>query len=110
MAIPGREMGRGALSGLPLWGGVRRWRYRHPVPSELHPKVSLHAAYAFTNAALRRYFTSESPEVCDRLAGWIAEYVIERAIDGHFGYFKLVLDLVDGKLHRTAETEWTFES
>ena len=28
---------------------------------------------------------------------------------GHFGYFKLVLDLVDGKLRPTAEDEMTFE-
>ena len=27
---------------------------------------------------------------------------------GHSGQFKLVLDLVDGKLHRTAEGEMTF--
>jgi hypothetical protein len=40
---------------------------------------------------------------------WIAEFIIERAMSGHFGYFKLVLDLVDGKLHRTAEDEMTFE-
>jgi hypothetical protein len=57
---------------------------------------------------LGAYFTSESREGRDRLAGRIAEYVIERAIAGHFGYFKLVLDLVDGKLHRTAEDEMTF--
>ena len=34
-------------------GRVRRWRYRHPLPSELHVKVSLHAAQAFTNAPRR---------------------------------------------------------
>jgi hypothetical protein len=54
------------------------------------------------------YLSSDSREVCDRLASRIAEYVIERASAGHFGYFKLVLDLVDGKLHRTAEDEMTF--
>jgi hypothetical protein len=58
---------------------------------------------------LRAYLASESREVCDRLAGRIAEFVIEKAIAGHFGYFKLVLDLVDGKLYRTAEDEMTFE-
>jgi hypothetical protein len=58
---------------------------------------------------LGAYFTSESREGRDRLAGRIAEYVIERAIAGHFGYFKLVLDRVDGKLHRTAEDEMSFE-
>jgi hypothetical protein len=58
---------------------------------------------------LRAYFTSDSSEVCDRLAGRIAEFVIEKAIAGHFGYFKLVLDFVDGKLYQTAEDEMTFE-
>jgi hypothetical protein len=57
---------------------------------------------------LRAYLTSESREVCDRLAGRIAEFILEKSMDGHFGYFKLVLDLVDGKLHRTAEDEMTF--
>jgi hypothetical protein len=46
----------------------------------------------------------------DRNARRIAEYVIERAIAGHFGYFKLLLDMVDGKLHQTAESEETFET
>jgi hypothetical protein len=45
-----------------------------------------------------------------RHAGWIAEFGIEKAMSGRFGYFKLVLDMVDGKLHRTAEEEWTFEA
>ena len=32
-----------------------------------------------------------------------------KAIAGHFGYFQLVLDMVDGKIHPTAEDEMTFE-
>jgi hypothetical protein len=40
----------------------------------------------------------------------LVEYVIDRATDGHLGFFKLVLDLVDGKLHKTAGSECTFES
>jgi hypothetical protein len=43
----------GSPWGLPPRGRVRRWRYRHPLPSELHVKVSLHAAQAFTNAPRR---------------------------------------------------------
>jgi hypothetical protein len=58
---------------------------------------------------LRAYLASDSPEVCERLARRIAEFILEKSMDGHFGYFKLVLDLVDGKLHRTAEDEMTFE-
>jgi hypothetical protein len=62
-----------------------------------------------TMPILRAYLASESREVCGRLAGRIAKFVIEKAIAGHFGYFKLALDLVDGKLYRTAEDEMTFE-
>jgi hypothetical protein len=42
------------------------------------------------------------------LARQIAEFILEKSMGGHFGYFKLVLDLVDGTLHRTAEDEMTF--
>jgi hypothetical protein len=59
---------------------------------------------------LRAYLDGESREVCDRHSGRIAEFIIDKAMRGHFGYFKLVLDLVDGKLHRTANEEMTFES
>ena len=30
----------------------------------------------------------------------LAEYVIEKAISGHFGFFKLLLDMVDGPIGR----------
>ena len=46
----------------------------------------------------------------DRNANRLAEYVIEKAISGHFGFFKLLLDMVDGKPHRSAEDERTFEA
>jgi hypothetical protein len=59
---------------------------------------------------LHAYLNSDCREDCDRHAGRIAEFIIDKAISGHFGYFKLVLDMVDGKLHRTAEEEMTFES
>jgi hypothetical protein len=39
----------------------------------------------------------------------VLEYLIDKACAGHFGFFKLVIDLVDGKLHQTAEDEMTFE-
>jgi hypothetical protein len=32
----------------------------------------------------------------------IAAYLIAKALSGHFGFFKLLLDMVDGKLHQTA--------
>jgi hypothetical protein len=45
----------------------------------------------------------------DENASQIAEYVLQKAIAGHFGFFKLVFDMVDGKLRPTAEDEMTFE-
>jgi hypothetical protein len=46
----------------------------------------------------------------DRNARRIAEYVVEKTLAGHVGFVKLLLDMVDGKLHQTAETEGTFEA
>jgi hypothetical protein len=46
----------------------------------------------------------------ERNADLIAAFVIAKAMSGHFGFFKLVIDLVDGKLHPTAEDEMTFET
>ena len=37
----------------------------------------------------------------------VAEFLIERAIGGHFGYFKLLLDLVDGTPEEWAANELT---
>ena len=54
---------------------------------------------------LRAYLDGESREVCDRHSGRIAEFVIEKAIAGHFGYFKLVLDLTDAYDRFAASTE-----
>jgi hypothetical protein len=45
-----------------------------------------------------------------RNADRVVEFVYEKAVSGHFGFFKLVIDLVDGKLHPTAEEERTFEA
>jgi hypothetical protein len=45
----------------------------------------------------------------ERNARRIAEHVIEKALAGHFAYFRLLLDRVDGKILSTAEEEWTFE-
>ena len=40
----------------------------------------------------------------------VMEYIYEKALSGHFGFFKLLIDVVDGKLHPTAEEELTFET
>ncbi len=44
----------------------------------------------------------------DRNANWLAEYVIEKAIRGHFGFFKLVIDLVDGPIDRGSDNSVIF--
>ena len=40
----------------------------------------------------------------------VAEFLIEKATGGHFGYFKLLVDLVDGKPDEWAENELTGET
>jgi hypothetical protein len=45
----------------------------------------------------------------ERNAGRIAELIYQKALAGHFAYFRLLLDLVDGKVRPTAEVEWTFK-
>jgi hypothetical protein len=40
----------------------------------------------------------------------VGQYVIAKAIAGHFGFFKLVIDSVDGKLRQTAQDELTSET
>jgi hypothetical protein len=45
----------------------------------------------------------------DRNARRIAEYGIDRAMGGHIGYFRFLLDTVDGPIRLTAEEETTGE-
>jgi len=40
----------------------------------------------------------------------IVEYVIAKAISGHFGYLRFLLNAVEGKIRQTAEEESTFEA
>ena len=40
----------------------------------------------------------------------VARFVVEKALAGHFAYFKFIIDLVDGKLRQTTEDELTFEA
>ena len=40
----------------------------------------------------------------------VAEFLIERATGGHFGYFRLLVDLVDGNPHEWAANELTGEA
>ena len=46
----------------------------------------------------------------ERVARRIAEYVINRAMDGHFGYFRFLLDAVDGPIRLSREEETTGEA
>jgi hypothetical protein len=57
--------------------------------------------------ALRAWIDEEQT---GRNAERVVEYVCRKALSGHFGFFKLLIDVVDGKLHPTAEEELTFES
>jgi hypothetical protein len=50
--------------------------------------------------ALRAWFDEEELN---------AELIYEKGLAGHFAYFWLLLDLVDGKNQLHAEEEWTFE-
>ena len=45
----------------------------------------------------------------ERNASQIAEYVIERAIAGHIGYFRFVIDTIDGPIRLSREDETTGE-
>jgi len=44
----------------------------------------------------------------DRNGQRLAEYVLEKAISGHFRFFKLVIDLVDGPIDRGSENNVIF--
>jgi hypothetical protein len=46
----------------------------------------------------------------ERNADRIARHVIDRAIAGHFGFFKLLLDWVDGPIRLSREEETTGEA
>ena len=61
---------------------------------------------AFTLALRDWIYRDETGRNAER----VAAFVIEKAMGGHFAYFKLVIDLVDGKLRPTAEDEMTFET
>ena len=39
----------------------------------------------------------------ERNADRLAEYIIEKAMGGHFGFFKLLLDMVDGPIARESD-------
>jgi hypothetical protein len=45
-----------------------------------------------------------------RNAERVIKYLYEMAVSGHFGFFKLLIDVIDGKVRPTAEDEMTFES
>jgi hypothetical protein len=46
----------------------------------------------------------------ERNARLVVELIYAKALAGHFGYFRLLWDMVDGKVRPTAEEEWTFEA
>jgi hypothetical protein len=58
---------------------------------------------------LRAWLEGESRDSGESRARRIAQHVVERALAGHVAYFRLLLDLVDGKIRPTAEEEMTGE-
>jgi hypothetical protein len=50
--------------------------------------------------SLRAWLDGDESE---RNANRLAEYVVEKAISGHFGFFKLLLDIVDGPFDRESD-------
>jgi hypothetical protein len=54
--------------------------------------------------ALREWIDSDES---GRNAERVAEFVIAKAMSGHFAYFRLLIDLVDGKVRPTTEDEFT---
>ena len=59
----------------------------------------------FAQAFREWIYADESGQNADR----IARLVIAKAMSGHFAYFKLPIDLVEGKIRPTLEEELTYE-
>jgi hypothetical protein len=49
-------------------------------------------------------------ENLDQYGEWLAECIVERAIAGHFAFFKLLLDRVEGSIDRGRHDEQTIET
>jgi hypothetical protein len=60
--------------------------------------------------AFRAWLEGESEEDAERNARGIVELIDAKALAGHFGYFRLLFDMVDGKIRPTAEEEMTGEA
>jgi hypothetical protein len=54
-------------------------------------------------AILRAWLASKSEEEWDGIAQQVVEQIVNRALEGEFGYFKLLLDVVDGPIPRGAK-------
>jgi hypothetical protein len=59
---------------------------------------------------LGAWLDGETEDSGERQARTLMAWVLANALGGHFGYFKFVLDAVDGKRHLTAEFEPTWEA
>jgi hypothetical protein len=46
----------------------------------------------------------------ERNARRVVEVIYAKALAGHFGYFRFLIDTVDGPIRPTAEEEGTFEA
>jgi hypothetical protein len=59
--------------------------------------------------ALRAWLEGDSRDPGEMRARRLAELIIAKAIGGHFGYTRLLFDLVDGPIRPTMEAEMTGE-
>ena len=60
--------------------------------------------------ALRAWLEGESRDTEETRARRLVELIYAKALAGHFGYFRLLLDLVDGRIRPAAEEEMTGEA
>jgi hypothetical protein len=59
--------------------------------------------------ALRAWLDADTLDDRNRNGEQLVALIIAKAMNGHFGYFKLLLDAVDGRLHQANRDEMTFE-
>jgi hypothetical protein len=59
--------------------------------------------------ALRAWLEGDSRDSGEMRARRLAAIVIAKALAGHFGFYRHLLDRVDGQLRPTAEEGWTLE-
>jgi hypothetical protein len=52
---------------------------------------------------LRDWLGGKTPEERESIGRRTAEFMLSKALEGHFGFFKLVIELVDSRVETTRE-------